>query len=393
MPATFAIQVEAAKKAKSWQLALDKFPFNLKRPDRQSLTCPDEKGREQSIKPSRLREIVGRYNDARSDLERALERQQQFLGKLALQHGDRFRRVSLVNSSRLLLHLGRANVLENVGLYCERISGLPIIPGSALKGVVSTWACWEEHFEEAEGSFRDFSETSVQRKTFQMMHASQILGDNSSTGSTEAGSIVFLGAFPATLPKLGLDIVTPHHDAAGNDRDPTPNPFLCIEPGAEWQFGMIATSRSGIQCPKVLDLAQSWIIAALEQGGVGAKTAAGYGRFVNPGDWETLTMDAETRRMHAETRAAEAQHAAQSEAFRASLIGDYTETTFKGAVLDLLVQPNKGDLLRREIERLRNPANASWIPRLTDALRGKEMRDHRNRLKQKDWFPKEWLPQ
>jgi CRISPR type III-B/RAMP module RAMP protein Cmr6 len=44
-----------------------------------------------------------------------------------------------VNSNRLLLHLGRASVLENVGIYCERTTGLPLIPGTAVKGVLSTF--------------------------------------------------------------------------------------------------------------------------------------------------------------------------------------------------------------------------------------------------------------
>jgi len=205
-----------------------------------------------------------------------------WLETLKSQLGDRFGCVELVAESRLLLHLGRANVLENVGLYCDHTTGLPLIPGTALKGIVSAWACWAEHFNPAgHGSFRGFTESSRQRRNFtaeEARLACRILGDNSAAGSESAGEVIFVGGFPLTPPRLGLDIVNPHHDTNGNPVDPKPNTFLCLEPGALWRF--VFYVRAGV--PDAADLLKqtsTWIEEALTQLGIGAKTAAGYGRF------------------------------------------------------------------------------------------------------------------
>lgn len=390
--APLSVGVRAAWQARqgrcdSWHLLLDKLSFQP----------ADAAERNQSPKLNALVKIREAYDAARPALTESAHHQQQFLARLAVQHGERFRRVPLVNASRLLLHLGRSSVLENVGLYCDRTTGLPLIPGSAVKGVISTWACWEAHFDENDGSFRAFSERSVDRQSFpDPVMAQRILGDNDVGGSTSAGEICFLGAWPETPPLLGLDTVTPHHDTAGHDRDPSPNPFLCIEPGTLWQFVLLAVTRNGSEPDSLLLLktAERWLAEALEQSGAGAKTASGYGRFVSEDLWNRQTKSRDDLKAIADANAAAAAREAKLKEFRKATIGDYTEATFRGAVLKLLHAPGQSDRLRAEIARIRsNPENAPWIPQITEALRGKDMRDHRKRLKEKDWFPSEWIPQ
>lgn len=210
-----------------------------------------------------------------------------WLDSLKRQHGARFGFVELVADSRLLLHLGRANVLENVGLYADRTTGLPLIPGTALKGVVSTWACWANHFNVADGSFREFHRESTQRRNFDAEEAKlarQILGDDSQTGSEHAGDVIFIGGFPLTPPALGLDIVNPHHESSGQEKTKlTPNAFLCVEPQPVtiWRFAYFV--RTGTpDHGNILTQTERWIKEALTQLGIGAKTAAGYGRFRDP---------------------------------------------------------------------------------------------------------------
>lgn len=393
---TLALKIEAARRSRAWQLALDKFPFNLGNPTLPSLTGTDDRNKERSIKSERLHQARHAAAGAQAlDWKVSAKSRMGFLNLLEKQHGPAFRRVPLVNSSRLLLHLGRASVLENVGIHADRTTGLPVIPGSAVKGAVSTWACWESHFEEADGSFRPFTETSVQRSRFVDPHqAFRILGDNAPSGSTAAGEIVFIGAWPEQPPVLGWDIVTPHHDPTGKSRDPVPNPFLCIEAGTTWHFALLAQPRGETRdYPGLLDTAQRWLTEGLEQSGIGAKTAAGYGRFMPPAAWIAATKSAgDLARMESETAKAR-EREENFEKLKESRIGDYTEVTFKGAVLNLLTQPQKAQLLQAEIERIRNnPANQPWIARLTEGLRGKEMRDHRKRLKEKTWFPQDWIP-
>jgi len=218
---TKPVQAALNKRCDAWHLRLDKFSF--------------EQDGGPEAKTESLKKVRDCYRQmAPNHLQPAVRRTLAWLDRLQRQHGDRFGCVELVAESRLLLHLGRANVLENVGLYCDRTTGLPIIPGTALKGVLSTWACWYEHFNATDGSFRQFSRESTQRRNFTAAEAHlarRILGDDNPNGSESAGEVIFVGGFPLTAPGLGLDIVNPHHDAQGSPVDPKPNTFLCVEPG------------------------------------------------------------------------------------------------------------------------------------------------------------------
>lgn len=324
-----------------------------------------------------------------------------WLEQFSKQHGDRFKTVDLIGASRLLLHLGRSNVLENVGLYADRTTGLPLIPGTALKGVLSTWACWTEHFVSADGSFRPFDRNSSERRNFSAAEAQlarQIFGDDSPTGSDHAGDVIFLGGFPATAPKLGLDIVNPHHESDGKVRTRlTPNAFLCIEPGTLWRFAFFV--RPGApDADSLLDQTSRWVIECLTQLGVGAKTAAGYGRFREPSqhDLAAHAKDLEKAKAAEAASAQQAKEGAararqQAEAL-AALRSDYpNDATFKNRVLDKL-NPGKLEQLRSEIDALQKIENQSRCEQLKKLLSSKDFKDIRKRLRDKDWFPKEWLP-
>jgi len=60
-------------------------------------------------------------------------------------------------------------------------------------------------------------------------------------------------------------------------------------------------------------------------------------------------------------------------------------------VLGKLV-PNLLEQLRVEIPKLQKPENAPWLEKLKQQLIGKDAKDLRKRLKDKEWFPKDWLP-
>jgi CRISPR-associated protein Cmr6 len=378
---TLAIKLQAAKTSPAWQLVLDKFPFG----NGPVPSLPERK-------LDALKSVVERPQ-SNAHWTSSIQSRTAWLNSLANQHGKRLLVVELVNSSRLLLHLGRSSVLENVGIHADRNTGLPVIPGSAVKGLLSTWACWEEHFNEADGSFREFTITSTQRRDFRQTApalASAIFGDDSEGGSTAAGAVNFLGAFPSKPPRLELDIVTPHTDANGRDRNPVPNPFLAIAAGTPWRFAFLATREKDA----TIHLAQveSWLTEALEQSGIGAKTAAGYGRFLAPQLWQDAALDEATKQQESEKAAKEIANRERIAELRAGDAGDYSPASFENAVIKRLNKPGEYSLLETEIKTLRNnPANAPWIFKLTEALR--ESKDARKKLRDKDWFPKEWLPQ
>ncbi len=262
-----------AKRCDSWHLKFDKMSF--------------EQDGDAEAKTTALTSARNCYQQVASiHLKPAVERNLAWLSRLRLQLGEkRFHTVDLVSESRLVVHLGRANVLENVGIYVERTIGLPVIPGTALKGVISTWSCWVDHFNDVDGSFCDFTRDSVLRSRFttdEAILARRILVSTNPSGSEHAGEVIFLGGFPVASPKLALDIVNPHHEADGREKTKlTPNAFLCVEPGIIWRFAFFV--RPGApDAASMIDHMTRWIVEALTQTGIGAKTAAGYGRFRLP---------------------------------------------------------------------------------------------------------------
>lgn len=270
---TFTLKLNAARTSPAWQLALDKFPFR----NGATPSLPEKKI--DALKPATNSQRVKPHWEA------AIKSKSAWLASMEKQHGPRFRRVTLANSSRLLLHLGRASVLENVGLHCERTTGLPVIPGTAVKGVVSTWACWEGNLNR--------EQFSVARSKF-TPEVARVLGFNPAhdPGSSDvAGCITFLGGFPQTAPSLELDIVTPHPEE-GRGRI-TPSPFLAIKADTKWDFVLIASPRlAETEVAPMLDAASGWLSECLTQTGLGAKTAAGYGNFRPLTDSEKQNDDA-----------------------------------------------------------------------------------------------------
>src|SRR5271165_1545338 len=272
----------------SWNLQLDKLSF--------------ERDGDTGAKKSALDRSRHSYADKRTHkhLVRSCERQWSFRELLRRQHGAHYHEVHLINCTRLLLHLGRASVLENVGLASERSTGLPIVPGTAVKGIVSTWACWEANLLPDGALPATIAKRDQDRARFASL-AERILGSNAERGSTAGGEIIFLDGVPMTPPKLVLDILTPH--GRGN---PLPNPFLALDPGTRWVFSFLARPRHG-GAKELLQRAADWLTEALTQVGLGAKTAAGYGRF------RLLTAE-ETAQRKTEEQAAIAAEAATQKA-------------------------------------------------------------------------------
>ena len=385
---SFPAKLQAASTADSWHLALDKFPFHPASTDAPTLAPQaDHRGpTTRNVRIDRLREARERYQASVDELDHALTARRAFLALLKKQHGPRLRRLTLVSTSRLLLQLDRPSALETSGLYLDRTTGLPLVPGCTIKGVVSLWACWESNeaslFAPAvEGKPR----LEENRATFHSL-ARRILGDNDSNAPDCAGAVAFLGAWPKTVPALELDVVTPHVDAAGHGQEPMPCPFLAIESGCEWEFVLLADATVGTEdVPALLDTAERWLVESLEQIGLGAKTASGYGRFVTVARWAATGAGASPAKRMVETQTASSSSAATG-------TSDYAnESSFSNRVIKKL-NPGAVDQIQPEIEKLRKRENAAWRAQLIEALRGDEMRNVRKKLRERPWFPPDWLP-
>ena len=192
-----------------------------------------------------------------SELEEACKRRKQ-LARIMNAEPQLFK-----TDWRFVTGLGQAHPVEN-GFAWHHSLGVPYLPGSSVKGMVRAWA---EQWEKA-------GENETKR----------LFGPK---GAGTVGSVIFFDALPVSPVRLETDIMTPHYGpwysdgkAPGDWHDPVPISFLTIAAGQIFQF-IIAPRRPDIDSD-VADAktAQAWLKDALKWIGAGAKTAAGYGRFI-----------------------------------------------------------------------------------------------------------------
>ncbi len=188
---------------------------------------------------------------------------------------------------RMVVGLGGQSVLET-DLTLEHLSGLPIIPGSALKGLTRTYAALEKS---------DPPRTKLEDDTDEVKH---IFGMQDKDGQC-AGTVIFFDAMPVPpnrapgKMRFAVDIMNPHYPdyyrendkrAPSNDQSPVPVTFLTVE-GATFTFA-VAPRAAGMSDDAARALA--WLKEAVQKYGVGGKTSAGYGAFKVEGVEDTAAM-------------------------------------------------------------------------------------------------------
>ena len=169
---------------------------------------------------------------------------------------------------RVIVGLGADNPLET-SITLNRLYGVPLIPGSALKGLARSYLRNQvrTHLEEAEGP----SWEECDRVLF---------GDTS-----ECGKVVFFDAWwvPDGEPPLSKDVITVHHPGYYNPPDgkrlpPTdfddPNPVSFVSARGSFLVAVKGPDEGWT------GFALKLLLQALEDYGVGAKTSSGYGRLI-----------------------------------------------------------------------------------------------------------------
>lgn len=160
---------------------------------------------------------------------------------------------------RVIVGLGTHALLEG-GITLHRIYGLPYIPATALKGVCRLYA--EAVLEVPEDESVHLFGEQVQR-----------------------GDLIFLDAIPTAPPRMERDVMNPHMALYYGGREnvppadylsPRPVFFLTVGRGSIFCFGVASSSGDEAAAQKATD----WLKRALQDIGVGAKTAAGYGYWV-----------------------------------------------------------------------------------------------------------------
>lgn len=178
---------------------------------------------------------------------------------------------------RMVIGLGQASILET-SMTLDRITGIPIIPGSALKGLAASYAMLcDLSLSIAEDS--DIRSEAEKNETFKAIFGTQ----------DKAGRVIFFDAVPIEAPNLEPDIMNNHYPEYYSDKNgnvaPTPyqNPvpvyFLTLGKKSKFAFA-VASRNNCIDTRELVEQARSWLQAGLSELGVGAKTAAGYGYLI-----------------------------------------------------------------------------------------------------------------
>lgn len=199
--------------------------------------------------------------------------------------------------SRLAIGLGLPNRTEN-GLWLDHTHGLPLIPGSVLKGVSQDYALLLKGGGALPAVCRRDPELTA-------LFGAQTPETPDRFFQARQGQVIFFEALPVLRERdnpFDLDIINPHYQpyyAEGQPPadyySPVPNVFLTVKPGTGYHFALAAREAdftwkdpSGqehhcqIAASDLLQRALTYLKGALTHVGVGAKTSLGYGRFRVP---------------------------------------------------------------------------------------------------------------
>jgi CRISPR-associated protein Cmr6 len=202
----------------------------------------------------------------------------------------------LQTAGRLIVGLGSENVLET-GITLHHTYGIPILPGSALKGLAAHYC--DQVWGPTEPKF--CKEADYHRLLF---------------GTTDdSGCIIFHDAWfvpDSESQPLRLDVMTPHHpkwlDGSEPPTDfdsPTPVPFLSVS--GRFYIAVSWCGPASDQAVSWRDFAMNCLRDALFHWGIGGKTTSGYGLFDEErwkADEARRKEEAEKQRLAAEKEAA-----------------------------------------------------------------------------------------
>lgn len=189
---------------------------------------------------------------------------------------------------RMIVGLGQTSILET-SITLDRVTGIPIIPGSALKGLAASYVLLcilkkTNRIDEVDKEYQKYLKKEINELPENYLEFIRIFGYEGN-----AGQVIFLDAVPTKVPKLEPDIMNNHYPDYYSDKNgktaPTPyqnpNPvyFLTLGKGSEFAFA-VASRTLDKDSRNLVDLACKWLKEGLSELGIGAKTAAGYGYLV-----------------------------------------------------------------------------------------------------------------
>lgn len=153
----------------------------------------------------------------------------------------------------------------NLGMYFDYTSGLPVIPGSSIKGMLRS-AIEEWDFLADYKPNNGVTREEIIKTVFE------------GKGLSIYDRDIFLDAIPIRVDNklFGEDYITHHPTPLQN---PNPVRFLRVNPGVTYQFRFILKDHGE---KLTVDFKTKLFKAIICTFGLGAKTNVGYGQFVEP---------------------------------------------------------------------------------------------------------------
>jgi len=203
--------------------------------------------------------------------------------------GDNCEVFTKSTSGRLITGLGGASVYET-DITLHHIYGFPYLPGSGIKGVVRSWIIQNVFAENEDGEtdLGNAEKRALNTDTNNSKAFCEIFGcpKDSVLKKENQGKVQFFDAYPTEAPKVVPDLMNPHYGPYYNGDGKTPpadyhNPipifFLTVDKKTEFQFILGSKDsewKDWIIAGKTIE---NWLKDALQNHGIGAKTAVGYG--------------------------------------------------------------------------------------------------------------------
>jgi len=203
------------------------------------------------------------FHQQKDLIEQVCKDQYQSAAKL---HGeDHLANADFKVDWRLVVGLGGASVYET-SMTLHHLYGFPYIPASGIKGMVNAYV----HTQVADN---DKNDDDIKR----------IFGTQE-----QAGNIIFYDALPKTPPTIKPDVMNPHYtpyyqpknktEYPADYHKPVPVNFLTV---VDTTFSFVIGIRNNVppetDKKQLLKKTKEWLKSALEEQGIGAKTAVGYG--------------------------------------------------------------------------------------------------------------------
>lgn len=224
-----------------------------------------KKDKEKNPKTEWLRDIAAYYKADEPLVNAARDRWQRYV------HASGAASVTMAVDWRMVVGLGGNSVFET-DMTLHSLYGLPIIPGSALKGLARAWVAYE----------KDDKTQVLGPGGRSMMLDERIFGNKPKADFQYEGSVIFFDAILMNHNfQLTLDIMNPHYwryytkkdTLPSNDQKPKPIPFLTVS-GARF---LCAIGSADETYASDAQIALQWLEEALINYGIGSKTSAGYG--------------------------------------------------------------------------------------------------------------------